>query len=173
MFLALLDRGRSVSKLSAFTYSLLTRSFQAFLPASKPCAVTHGVHHPSYLMKNATLFFRWTRCLNAPLPSKKGNGFGHSVYMQNLPWHWGTKIKGIGWAQKTGKMLPMATKVTNRPGAMIKLSEITYTSIKHIMCYPVVWSIVKLLKWNYRYVLGSSRNPYSLFKPLSITPRET
>ena len=62
------------SKLSAFTYSLLTRSFQAFLPASKPCAVTHGVHHPSYLMKNATLFFRWTRCLNAPLPSKKGNG---------------------------------------------------------------------------------------------------
>lgn len=40
----------------------------------------------------------------------------------NLPWHWGTKIKGIGWAQKTGKMLPMATKVTNRPGAMIKLS---------------------------------------------------
>jgi len=54
------------AKLSAFTYSLLTRSFQAFLPASKPCAVTHGVHHPSYLMKNATLF--------GTIALKKGNG---------------------------------------------------------------------------------------------------
>lgn len=60
--------------------------------------------------------FEWHHC-----PQKRGMVLSLRLHA-NLPWHWGTKIKGIGWAQKTGKMLPMATKVTNRPGAMRKLS---------------------------------------------------